>query len=86
MAEQEPVGPARSDINTQVDLQKDGVLWMLNTTVFHPRGLALAIEPTTGKLFLQGDGDEVWVFKEETAESGFQRFGELLDRHFEKFE
>lgn len=68
---------------THVQLQADGVLWMLNTTVFHPRGLALSRTPD-GSLFLEGDGDEVWVFEESVAEEKKAAFDALIARHLEK--
>lgn len=69
-------------ITTKVDLREDGILWMLNTTVFHPRGLALAV--SDGHLYLTGDGDEVWVFEEDVAESSFESFNAMIERHLAK--
>lgn len=66
--------------STPVDLRDDGVLWALNAAVFHPRGFALAIDTTTGALSLIGDGQEVWVFAEETADEAFRKFEALLAR------
>lgn len=65
---------------TAVNLREDGVLWAVNAAVFHPRGFALAIDTTTGDLSLIGDGGEVWVFAEETADDAFRRFEALLER------
>lgn len=64
-----------------VELHDDGVLWMLNTCVFHPRGFALQYNPETKDLSLIGDGDEVWVFTESTAEAAFEKFNALIRRH-----
>lgn len=53
------------------DLRDEGLLWLINTTVFHPRGYALRIhfendDPenlgvATG-WSLMGDGTEPWQF------------------------
>lgn len=45
-----------------VDLIEDGLLWLINTTVFHPRGFALGYTPETGEFELWGNGDEPWEF------------------------
>lgn len=49
------------------ELRPTGLLWLINTTVFHPRGYALALhyenpagEPTGWSI--EGDGTEPWVF------------------------
>jgi hypothetical protein len=47
------------------DLSTSGLLWLINRTVFHPRGYALAITVTDGKAVgwaLLGDGSEPWQF------------------------
>lgn len=56
-----------SDTNkVQVDLLEDGLLWLINKSVFHPRGFALALftddqgQPTHFELW--GNGDEPWEF------------------------
>lgn len=46
----------------KVDLQGDGLLWLINRVVFHPRGFALAVVPDTGEFVLLGDGDEPWRY------------------------
>jgi hypothetical protein len=55
-----------------VDLIEDGLLWLINASVFHPRGFALAIAPSTGELTLMGDGTEAWSYlsKEVNPEHG----------------
>ena len=47
-----------------VDLRVDGLLWLINTVVFHPRGFALAVDSETGAFSLMGDGSERWAFEE----------------------
>jgi hypothetical protein len=48
------------------ELSDSGLLWLINATVFHPRGFALALDMTpdgevTGWALL-GNGTEPWVF------------------------
>lgn len=68
-----------------VDLRDDGVLWMVNRTVFHPRGYALAVDEE-GKLSLMGDGTEPWSYDlrepdgTDREDDLFQRFAVLLER------
>lgn len=47
---------------TQVDLNSDGILWLINRSVFHPRGYDLAYDRESGRFWLLGDGDEPWSF------------------------
>lgn len=64
-----------------VDLLDDGLLWLINASVFHPRGFALAQNWETGALTMAGDGSEPWTFpdtpeiheKFRAAEAFFQR-------------
>jgi hypothetical protein len=44
------------------DWHDDGVLWLVNRVVFHPRGFALAHTPGTDRWLLLGDGSETWRF------------------------
>lgn len=49
-----------------IELSTSGLLWLINATVFHPRGWALALHKRGGEIagwHLQGDGREVWVFE-----------------------
>lgn len=73
-------------IRTEVDLRADGLLWMINTVIFHPRGLALTLYPDEEKLMLQGDGLEAWSFRPEISDDCKAKFEHLLERHFDKFE
>lgn len=48
------------------ELRDEGLLWLINTSVFHPRGYALALHlnddgEATGWTLL-GDGSEAWTF------------------------
>lgn len=49
------------------ELRTTGLLWLINATVFHPRGYALTFVYDTETddvqgWSLQGDGQEVWAF------------------------
>lgn len=63
----------------QVDLLETGLLWLINTTVFHPRGFSLGYAAETGQFELLGDGTEAWVFSDETAQEKFRAVSELLE-------
>lgn len=73
------------NVPTEIDLREDGVLWMINTTIFHPRGLRLGVDPD-GTLWLFGDGSEPTLFTEELAERGFANFEQMLLRHRDEIE
>lgn len=45
-----------------VDLHADGILWLINRCIFHPRGFALGHTPTTDQWVLIGDGSEPWHY------------------------
>jgi hypothetical protein len=61
-------GPARP----WSDLREDGLLWLINRTVFHPRGFALAMHfDDAGDALgwsLLGDGSEPWTYKPDGEE------------------
>lgn len=68
-----------------VNLRTDGVLWMVNKSVFHPRGFALAISDD-GFITLEGDGSEPWVFGDpDDAEKNAAMWAAEQDR-FAAFE
>jgi len=58
------------------ELRSTGLLWLINTSVLHPRGFALALvyktnetgerEPIGWKLV--GDGTEAWTFGDDIDE------------------
>lgn len=51
-----------------VDLQADGLLWLINRQVFHPRGYALGYDPETLAFVLVGDGSEPYTFPGDGSE------------------
>lgn len=62
----------------KVDLREDGVLWLINASVFHPRGFALAVDEE-GQFWLLGNGSEPWVFTDGAGDAPFAAVGRLLD-------
>ena len=67
------------------ELRDEGLLWLINATVFHPRGYALAMHHddkghATGWSIV-GDGAERWTYAEEqiTPEG---KMSDLLDEQF----
>jgi len=74
---------ATAPLHRWSELRTTGLLWLINTTVLHPRGFALAMsypEGTTreqkdsGEVesdgwLLVGDGSEPWVFQDAPDES-----------------
>jgi hypothetical protein len=71
----------REHVLTEVDLQEDGLLWLFNTAVLHPRGLALARNPETGQTYLEGDGEEVWTFEPTLAQEKKDALEAAVARH-----
>lgn len=72
-------GPSERPVRPFDDLgEATGILWLINRTVFHPRGFALALEldkhgDTVGWSLL-GDGTEVWNMGESLADIEDARF------------
>lgn len=64
------------------DFSNDGLLWIINRLVFHPRGYALTFDleadGTVSSYYLQGDGKEVWQFTEADDDKNFERFNRFL--------
>lgn len=76
-----------SEPSTEVQLREDGVLWMINRTVFHPRGFALGFTPVSGELTLYGNGSEPWHYDEamnDVEDELFINFESLLARQRKK--
>lgn len=67
------------------ELRPTGLLWLINTTVFHPRGYALALHfddvgACTGWSLL-GDGSEAWQFADQRvgeAQPGYMTIDECF--------
>lgn len=73
------------DVRPFHELRKLGLLWLINTTVFHPRGYAIGLAydgPNgTGNVIgwqLFGDGSERWSFGADEVTS------EMCDALFDK--
>ena len=74
-----------------IDLHDDGLLWLINAAVFHPRGFALGHRPgdPAGALVLYGDGREPWRYasKADLLDDGRDpRNAADLDGLFERVE
>jgi len=83
-----PEGPDTTDSHTGAgrplsDLRDTGLLWLINRSVFHPRGLALALHcdehGTLTGWSLQGDGAEPWQFPPDSEHDHFNRARQTLD-------
>jgi hypothetical protein len=65
-------------------LRDSGLLWLINTTVLHPRGFALALhyphldDTEPDGWVLHGDGTEAWVFEDGAAQAPFAAVRGLL--------
>lgn len=55
-----------------IDLQADGLLWLINRQVFHPRGYALGYDPETHAFVLVGDGSEPFIFPGDGSDEAAQ--------------
>lgn len=56
-----------------IDIRESGLLWLINTSVLHPRGFALGWSGDGH--FLLGDGSEPWRFElpDEVADDLFRK-------------
>jgi hypothetical protein len=62
----------------QVDLRSDGLLWLINRCVFHPRGYALGYDEEQRTFCLLGDGTEPWEFPAAGNIAVLKRLKELM--------
>ena len=64
-----PSAPDRPVARPFSEFAEAGLLWFVNTSLFHPRGYALALhQDETGEVIgwsLLGDGTERWAFSEQ---------------------
>lgn len=73
-----------SETFTMEEFRTNGLLWLVNTAVFHPRGLAISFvfdddEKVIGWR-VQGDGTEPWYFeKSEAIDASFLAAQEFLE-------
>jgi hypothetical protein len=65
------------DIRPLSDLRDNGLLWLVNRIVFHPRGFALALDVGDGGAVVGwtmiGDGSGVWSFSHEVDDDQFAK-------------
>ena len=71
------------EVHPFAELTEHGLLWLINTTVFHPRGMALVVHTDGDGVALgwsiRGNGTEVFTFDDATAERQFQAFREMIE-------
>lgn len=64
------------------ELRSSGLLWLINTTVFHPRGYAFVLHlDADGQVegwSLHGDGSEPWVFEDGANQAEFEAVNALM--------
>lgn len=63
------------------EFRSNGLLWLLNTSVLHPRGYALALVQLGGSFVgwtMLGDGSEPWTFIDGGADHEFAAVNRLL--------
>ena len=73
------------------EFRDKGLLWLINTSVFHPRGYAIAFfyddddtefkNPTGWKLV--GDGSEPWVMLDHQGDEQFLNVQKFLEENSE---
>lgn len=63
---------------TPQDIIDNGILWMINKSIFHPQGYALALSTDTGNFELFGNGDEPWSFAGVAEDAKLQAFRDVL--------
>lgn len=60
-----------------LELSDSGLLWLINRTVFHPRGLALGLHEVAGKAvgwsLVTADEGEPFSFPDSVDNDGFRR-------------
>ncbi len=67
-------------LNRPVDILDDGILWAINRMLFHPRGFALAFDPSNGEFSLWGNGNEPWRYGPDVVEDAKFRLFEAALR------
>lgn len=57
------------------ELRDSGLLWLINASVFHPRGFALSLtlddDGNATGWSLRGNGSEAWIFAEDVSDEAF---------------
>lgn len=61
-----------------VDLSGDGLLWLINRVVFHPRGFHLWYNDADGAFSLEYAGE--WLFDGATDDGKFSAVRSVLER------
>lgn len=75
------------EVRPFAEFQQEGLLWLVNASVFHPRGYALAFHhDSDGNVTgwsLEGDGSERWRYDEDMGSAG-RTMSRHLDVLFDK--
>lgn len=70
-----PLDAAPLGVRPFAELRDTGLLWLINRTVFHPRGYALGlVADGSGQILgwsLLGDGSEPWRYGTEPGEASY---------------
>lgn len=80
-----------AELNLDIDavmrlkqFQDDGLVWLVNTALLHPRGYALCVHKDTDGnpvgLSILGDGSEPWCFAPEDAADSAAAFNFAEER------
>lgn len=80
---QQPESKNDDDLGRPIsELSDTGLLWLINATVFHPRGYMLSLHFNEDGVVtgwsLTGTGDTVFTFADDAAERKFQTCQELF--------
>jgi hypothetical protein len=70
------------------ELRDSGILWLINTSVFHPRGMALALDYDSDghcQGWLLFKDNEAWVFPDEDANESFDNFKKFIEKEFKVY-
>lgn len=67
-----------TDDGVPFDWHDDGVLWLVNRVVFHPRGFAVGHNQATDDWVLFGDGSETWRFEGVGEDNLFDKVNALF--------
>ncbi|MGE0342533.1 MAG: hypothetical protein AB7O86_05655 [Porticoccaceae bacterium] len=75
-------GQTYGDIRPMSEFRDEGLLWLVNASVFHPRGYALAFHLDDDGVVvgwtLEGDGSEPWVFEANPVVDALMRSAKQL--------
>lgn len=72
---------AQLELDSVQEWSDTGLLWYINTTALHPRGLALGVNDESGSVVLYSlDGSEPYAFSPEIPDAKFLAFERLITK------